>query len=121
MKSWRTFDPTNNDTMNATATKTFLTENKSEVIAFYNSKVSGIYEVSLKDFMGDLLSNFRKITTGEDLKKFDLIGNLEAAKSRLGLFSQSVQTTYTKPYAESNHAKQVAYFGAEKTKQLNNI
>lgn len=107
--------------MNTSTTKEFLTANKTEVIAFYNEKVSGLYEVSLKDFMGDLLSNFRKITTGEDLKKFDLMGNLEAAKSRLGLFSQSVQTTYTKPYAESNHAKQVAYFGAEKTKQLNNI
>jgi hypothetical protein len=104
-----------------TQAKAFLTENKDEVIAYYNSKVAGLYDVTLRDFMTDLLINFKKITLGEELKKFDLFGNLDAAKSRLGLFDVTVKTTYSKPYAESNHAKQVAYFGADKTRQLNAI
>ncbi len=68
-------------------TQDFLTENKQEVINFYNKEISGFWKISLEDFMIDVIENFRKITTGEDFKKFDLFGNLQAAKSRLGLFN----------------------------------
>lgn len=104
-----------------TTVKTFLSENKQEVITFYNDKVQGLYDVSLKDFMTDLLNNFRKITTGEDLKRFDLMGNLDEAKSRIGMFSHSIENTYSKPYSESNHAKMVNYHGTEKAAQLSRI
>ena len=70
-------------------TKEFLTENKSEVINFFNTSIKGYYNTDLKSFMTDLMINFRKITLGVDLKKFDLTGNLEEAKSRLGIMSQS--------------------------------
>jgi GR25 family glycosyltransferase involved in LPS biosynthesis len=102
-------------------TKAFLTENKVEVIAYYNKNVAGLYDVTLRDFMADLLANFRKITTGDDLKKFDLFGNMNEAKSRLGLFSAPVSVDYSKPYAESNHAKMVNYYGADKAAQLSRI
>lgn len=39
----------------------------------------------------------------------------------LGAGSKSISLTYTKPYSESNHAKQVAYFGADKTNQFKNL
>lgn len=66
-------------------TQEFLTENRNEVINFYNEKIKGNYNITLKEFMSDLLTNFRKITLGEELKKFDLFGNLQDAKSRLGM------------------------------------
>lgn len=76
-----------------TTTKEFLTENRNEVIDFYNEKIKGFYSVSLADFMTDLLNNFRKITTGDDFKRFDLMGNLNEAKSRLGLFTCELEAT----------------------------
>lgn len=102
-------------------TKAFLTENRAEVIAYYDKNVAGIYDVTLRDFMSDLLANFRKITTGDDLKKFDLFGNMSEAKSRLGLFSTPTAVTYSKPYSKSNHAKMVNYHGADKAAQLSRI
>lgn len=68
-------------------TQQFLSENRQEVINFYNNEISKYWTISLKDFMLDLINNFEKITTGEELKKFDLFGNLNRAKSRLGLFN----------------------------------
>lgn len=68
-------------------TQQFLSENRQEVINFYNKEISNYWTISLKDFMVDLMNNFEKMTTGEDLKKSDLFGNLKRAKSRLGLFN----------------------------------
>ena len=39
----------------------------------------------------------------------------------LGANSKNISTSFSKPYSESNHAKQVAYFGAEKTNQFKNL
>jgi hypothetical protein len=69
-------------------TKEFLTANKQEVISYYNTNIAPLYSATLVEFMTDLLNNFRKITTGEDFKKFDLMGNLSEAKSRLGLMTK---------------------------------
>jgi len=69
-------------------TKQFLSENREEVINFFNNEISQFYTISLNDFMLDVMNNFRKITTGEDFKKFDLFGNLQSAKQRLGLFDK---------------------------------
>lgn len=71
-------------------TSEFLTANREEVINYYNDNIKDDYSVSLKDFMTDLLKNFRKQTTCEEYKKFDLYGNLIAAKSRLGLMTTIV-------------------------------
>jgi len=70
-------------------TKEFLTENRQEVINYYNDKVKCYYDVTLSAFMIDLLNNFRKVTLGDEFKKFDLFANLDEAKSRLGLMSQN--------------------------------
>ena len=71
--------------------KEFLTENKSEVISFYNNEISDFWTISLAEFMTDLLINFKKVTTGEDFKRFDLMGNLQNAKSRLGVFTKGFE------------------------------
>jgi hypothetical protein len=71
--------------------KEFLEENRNDVISYYNENVKGYYNVSLCYFMTDLINNFRKITNGDDFKKFDLFGNLAEAKSRLGLFTHKTE------------------------------
>lgn len=101
-------------------TQEFLSENRQEVINFYNEKVKNFHNVTLKDFMINLINGFEKITNGESLTKFDLFGNLQYAKSRLGMWDVAVETTYTKPYSESNHAKAVNYHGAEKVRMMSN-
>lgn len=65
----------------------FLSENRQEVINFYSNEIATFWTISLKDFMIDVMNNFRKITTGEEYRKFDLICNLQDAKSRLGMFN----------------------------------
>ena len=101
-------------------TQEFLKNNREEVVNFYNTNIKNFYNVSLKDFMIDLLSNFRKITTTENYVKMDLFGNLQEAKSRLGMFDNSTKVTYSTPYSETNHAKAVNYFGKEKTQMMYN-
>lgn len=92
-------------------TKEFLTENRVEVINFFNSSINNYYNVTAKEFMTDLMNNFRKVTLGHDLKKFDLFANLEEAKSRLGLMSQNNFT-----YAEDKrtNALRAKYSGTAK-------
>lgn len=83
-------------------TKDFLTENRTEVINYFNNEISNYWTISLKDFMIDLMNNFRKISTKEEYTKMDLMGNLQEAKSRLGMFNKcSVEVIYTKPYKEN--------------------
>lgn len=74
--------------------KEFLTENREVVINFYNEEIKNYWNVSLKDFMIDLMVNFRKITTGDDFKKFDLFGNLNEAKSRLGNMDTKIEVKF---------------------------
>lgn len=69
-------------------TNEFLTANREEVISYYNNEIAAYWTITLKDFMIDLMTNFRKITKGEELRRYDLMGNLQDAKERLGLFNK---------------------------------
>jgi hypothetical protein len=69
-------------------TKEFLSENRECVINYYNTEIKTYWTISLSAFATDLLNNFRKITTCDEFKKYDLVGNLEEAKQRLGLFNK---------------------------------
>ena len=102
-------------------TKQFLTDNREQVINFYNKNIKGLYNTTLHNFMLDLMNNFRKITIDEDFDKTDLFGNLNEAKDRLGLMDVEINVTYSKPYSESNHAKMINYYGKEKAEKLLNI
>lgn len=69
-------------------TQEFLSENRNEVINYFNSEISNYWTISLKDFMIDLMNNFRKISIKEEYTRMDLMGNLQEAKSRLGMFDK---------------------------------
>lgn len=103
-------------------TQEFLSENRTEVKNYFNTEISTYWTISLKDFMIDLMNNFRKISIKEEYTRMDLMGNLKETKSRLGSFDKvEVTNTYSKPYSNSNHAKQVNYYGSEKVNQFKNI
>lgn len=75
-------------------TQEFLSENREEVINYFNNEIKNYWNISLKDFMTNLMVNFRKITTGDDFKKFDLFGNLNEAKSRLGNMDTKIEVKF---------------------------
>ena len=90
--------------------KEFLTENKSEVITYFNESINAYWNVTLKEFMTDLLCNFRKVTISEGLKRTDLMMNLDDAKKRLGLWNKSiVVATDYKTEALKNKYKNTSY------------
>jgi hypothetical protein len=91
----------------------FLSENRNEVINFFNSEITNDWTISLKDFMSDLMNNFRKISIKSEYTKMDLIGNLKEAKIRLGVFTKTtIEVKYTKPYREN------IFLSKESKKQL---
>lgn len=69
-------------------TQEFLSENRNEVINYFNSEITNYWTISLKDFMIDLMNNFRKISIKEEYTRMDLMGNLQEAKNRLGMFDK---------------------------------
>lgn len=69
-------------------TQEFLSENRNEVINYFNSEITNYWTISLKDFMIDLMNNFRKISIKEEYTRMDLMGNLKEAKIRLGMFDK---------------------------------
>ena len=71
-------------------TANFLKENRNTVINYFNNEIRPFWNISLKDFMLDLMNNFKKVTQTTELKKFDLMANLSQAKSRLGLFDVTI-------------------------------
>ena len=77
-------------------TAEFLTENRETVINFYNSQIKGNWNITLKAFMLDLMSNFRKATLASipGYTKTDLSANLTDAKSRLGCFDNKVEVKF---------------------------
>ena len=91
-------------------TQEFLTANREEVINYFNNEVAANWTITLKDFMTDLMNNFRKVTKGDEYKRFDLMANLSEAKSRLGLFNRiSVVAEDKKTAAMKNRYNGTAY------------
>lgn len=70
--------------------KEFLSENRLEIINFYNESVNPYWNASLKEFMTDLMLNFRKVSMVDQFTKTDLSFNLDDAKKRLGLWNKSI-------------------------------
>lgn len=102
-------------------TQNFLSENRNSIISFYNSNIKGESNITLKEFMMKLMNNFSHVVKVVDLySSKNLFGNLFELQSAI-LKNVEVGVTYSKPYSQSNHAKQVNYYGVEKTNQFKNI
>lgn len=77
-------------------TKKFLTENREQVINYFNVEIKNYWNITLKDFMLDLMNNFEQTTLGEGLKRTDLTWNLMKSKSRLGLMDTKIEVKFDK-------------------------
>ena len=75
-------------------TQEFLTENRTEVINYFNNEIKSHWNISMKDFCSDLLNKFRKVTICEGLTRMDLFSNLQDAKSRLGCFDNRIEVSF---------------------------
>lgn len=95
-------------------TQNFLSENREEVINYFNNEIKNHWNISMKEFMTDLLTNFRKVTISEGLKRMDLTSNLMEAKSRLGCFDNKIEVLFdrdafiAKKYAGTVFAQNLA-------------
>jgi hypothetical protein len=106
--------------MNAFNLNQWMTDNREAVIAKH-TKLSGeqFYSgISLRDFMmavmrGMQMNNVRTAKHAASTLPH-VVGQVYMDNTKIGV-------TYTKPYAESNHAKQVNYHGAQTAAMLNNI
>ncbi len=99
-------------------TKEFLSENRNEVISFYNSNIKRRSNITLKDFMLMLLTEYKETVKGIDIySSKNLMYNLFDIQYKV-VENSDIETKYTKPYSESNHSKMVNYYGKEKTKQF---
>ncbi len=97
-----------------------MTENRELVIASYNDlKEEKFFSgISMKEFG---LSVFRAMSNNNPKSANRAASLLPNVLGMAYSNNTTCGVSYSTPYAESNHAKQVAYFGAEKTNQLNAI
>ena len=98
----------------------WMSQNRETVIAQYNAlKEEKFFSgISMKDFglsvMKGMANNNPKSANRAAALLPNVMGFVYSNNTTCGV-------SYSMPYAESNHAKQVAYFGAGKTNQLNSI
>lgn len=92
-------------------TQEFLTENRDRVIAYYNAEIKGSWNISLSAFMKDLMNNFEKITLAsiEGYTLMDLSGNLQNAKSRLGMFDNRLEVKFDRDNYIANKYKNTVF------------
>jgi len=102
-------------------TQIFLSENRKEVISFYNSNIKNDSNLSLKEFMIDLMNNFKHVVKHLELYAMhNLMMNMFQAQERIGI-NNEIGVSYSKPYSQSNHAKMVNYHGKDKANKLTNL
>lgn len=96
-----------------------MTENRNQVLDFYNelSQEKFFSGVSKKDFGMQVYKAMQVNNPRSDKKAKDVLVNvlydLEGEHTQIGV-------SYSKPYAESNHAKAVNYHGKNKVELMNN-
>lgn len=97
-----------------TTTEKYLKENRNEIIRILTGYVKEMRGVTLKQLMITFKNKMEETNNNKTRSYF-------AAKQIEQTPFGKIEVVYTKPYSESNHAKQVKYFGAEMTERLNNI
>lgn len=97
-------------------TAEFLTANRDKVINTIKSQISSRSTLTLKDAMIVFMNKMEETNNNTTLSYFAV---KEASNNNFQ--TGTTNTTFSQPYSESNHAKQVAYFGAEKTNQFKNL
>ena len=97
-----------------TTTELFLKENRNEIVEKLNGIVTKKGYSSLKEAMIVFKAKMEASNNNAMIAYC-------AVHAITPSFGTKIEVVYSKPYSESNHAKQVKYFGSEKTTQLNDI
>jgi len=99
--------------------KDYLAANREVVIAkFQDLQKEKFYNgISLKNFMIEVFQQMANNNPKSDKKATSLLPFVVSAVSNRNC---KIGETHTKPYSESNHAKAVNYFGADKVKSMSN-
>lgn len=74
--------------------KEVLTAHREFVINYYNTEIKNNWNVSLKEFMLDVMNNFEKVTKSDGYRLMDVSCNCMEAKSRLGLMDTKVEVGF---------------------------
>ena len=99
---------------------TFLTENREVVIAKHTALQSEQFfsGITIKAFMVEVMNGMQRNAPRNEKQAKATLANV------MGLIYMDnikIGVVYSRPYSESNHAKQVNYHGAQKAAMLNNI
>jgi len=97
-----------------------MTENREFVIAnFSELQNEKFYSgISMKQFGLQIYQGMVNNNPQSDKRAAMILANV---MGMVYVNNTKIGVTYSTPYAESNHAKQVNYFGTQKTSQLNSI
>jgi hypothetical protein len=98
----------------------WMSENRELVITKHTtlSNEQFFSGISLRDFM---VATMRGMQMNGVRSAKQAASTLPNVMGMLYMDNVKIGVVYSKPYAESNHAKQVNYFGAQKAEMLNNI
>jgi len=96
-------------------TAQYLSENRETIIRVIKTQISSRSTLTLKDAMVVFMNKMEETNNSTTLS----YGAVKEASNAL-FQTGSTSVVYSKPYSESNHAKQVAYFGAEQVKSFKN-
>ena len=92
-----------------TTTK-YLKENREEIITNLTGYQKNMTGVTLKQLMAAFKSKMLETKNNKTLSYF--------AASQVEEAPFTMESTYSKPYSQSNHAKMVNYHGSKKANQL---
>lgn len=96
-------------------TAEFLTANRETIIRVIKTKISSRSAFTLKDAMVVFMNKMEETNNNTTLS----YGAVKEASNN-NFQTGETSVSFSKPYSESNHAKQVAYFGADKVKSFKN-
>ena len=99
---------------------TFLTENREVVIAKHAKLETEQFfsGITVKNFMIAVMTGMQNNAPRNEKQAHK---TLEMVMGMVYVSNVKIGVVYSRPYSESNHAKQVNYFGAQKTNALNSL
>lgn len=94
-------------------TAKYLKENREEIVTILTGIQKGMVGVTLKQLMLAFKSKMEETNNNKTLS-YGAARQVEEA-------AFTMESTYSKPYSQSNHAKMVNYHGSKKANRLMNL
>lgn len=100
--------------------KNWMTDNRDQVISKFSELQSEEHYngCALKQFMVEIFNGMSRNNPRSEKAAASLLPHVMGS---VYVSNSNVANSHTKPYGQSNHAKQAAYFGQKTTEMLNSI